>query len=99
MLESLTHEDFQPRVGEAFTVVAPEHGERSFTLAQADALPGGPDGARTPFSLVFHDLAEPYLPQQTVEMTHPEMGRFPLFVVPLGRGPDGRGFRYEAIFS
>ena len=99
MLEDLTHEDFLARVGETFAAVAPEGGPRSFTLARVDTLTGPPDGGRTPFSLVFEDAAPERLAQQTVEVSHPDLGDFPLFVVPIAVGPEGRGVLYEAVFT
>jgi hypothetical protein len=37
------------------------------------------------------------VPQQTVELTDPAKGTYPLFIVPLG--PSADGMRYEAIFT
>ena len=52
---------------------------------------------RRPFSLIFRGPCDPILPQKTYPMTHPELGRFDLFVVPVGR--DQAGTRYEAVFT
>jgi hypothetical protein len=35
--------------------------------------------------------------QQTFRLSHPELGEFDLFLVPLGPGPEG--MRYEAVIS
>jgi hypothetical protein len=95
MLDQLTIDDFRDRVGERFTARARERG-LSLTLTAVEALSGPPD-RRTPFSLEFQDTAREHVPQQTVEVEHPEMGAFELFVVPLG--PGAGGMRYQAIFT
>ncbi len=35
--------------------------------------------------------------QQTCAFSHPQLGAFDLFIVPLG--PDDEGMRYEAVIS
>ena len=97
MLDKLTIDDFQDRVGETFTATAADGRILTLTLASADALPAPPDAGRAPFSVEFHDGAHDHVPQQIVAVEHPEMGAFDLFVVPLGPGLDG--MRYEAIFT
>jgi len=54
---------------------------------------------RQAFSLLFHveDSSKGYLQQRMYEFRHPEMGKFELFLVPLG--PDETGFRYEVVFT
>jgi hypothetical protein len=97
MLDELTIDDFAHRLGETFAATAAEGRALTLTLASVDALPGPPDGRRTPFSLEFRDAARDHVPQQTVAVEHPELGAFDLFVVPLGPAPEG--MRYEAIFT
>ncbi len=97
MLDRLTKDDFTDRVGETFTAQA-EDRAMTLTLRRVDSLPRPPgDQGREPFSLEFTDAAHDHVPQQTVEVTHEEMGSYPLFVVPLG--PSDDGMRYEAIFT
>lgn len=59
------------------------------------------DGTYPRFSpggtLVFRGPADPALEQGTVQMSHPDLGEFPIFVVPVGE--DERGREYEAVFS
>jgi len=62
------------------------HCDVSSAVAQRDA-----------FSIVFRGPAEPVLPQQIYALEHAKLGRFELFLVPLG--PDSRGMRYEAVFN
>ncbi|HEX8084282.1 MAG TPA: hypothetical protein VF529_08325 [Solirubrobacteraceae bacterium] len=97
LLDRLTHEEFEGRIGETFAAVA-EGRTLTLTLRQVDMLPR-PEGdkGRAPFSLEFTDPEPAHVPQQTVEVTHEELGTFPLFVVPLG--PSSDGMRYEAVFT
>lgn len=49
------------------------------------------------FSVFFSGPAEFLLPQHTYALMHEKMGKFDIFLVPIGRGE--RGFRYEAVFN
>ena len=49
------------------------------------------------FSVVFAGPTDVFLPQNMYRMTHPEMGEFEIFLVPLGR--EGEVFRYEAVYN
>lgn len=59
--------------------------------------PAGDSGLRAPFSLLFHGPVSPVWPQRTYEVSHPDLGTFELFLVPLG--PEGEAMRYEAVFT
>lgn len=54
-------------------------------------------GRRAPFSLFFRGPLRPLMPQRIYTLEHAELGRFDLFLVPIG--PDGTGMRYEAVFN
>ena len=93
----LVTDTFESRKGETFTAAAEER-TLTLTLRSADALYAPPgDQGRTPFSLVFLEASQDRMEQQTVTMTHEEMGEFPLFVVPIAAGE--AGLRYEAVFT
>ncbi len=62
-------------------------------VAQAAAT----HGRRVPFSLFFRGPMQPIMPQRIYTLEHPKLGRFDLFLVPIG--PDGTGMRYEAVFN
>ena len=47
--------------------------------------------------LIFGGAVDKFLGQGTFDVAHPDMGMFPLFLVPVAREPDG--FRYEAVFN
>ena len=57
------------------------------------------DEAKPPvsFSLVFLGPPKPFLSQQMYRVEHPVIGAFPLFIVPVGKRPEG--FLYEAVFN
>ena len=61
------------------------------------AAAGQPPRSREPFSLLFRGPLDVVLPQRIYPLEHPDMGRFELFLVPIG--PDAEGMRYEAVFS
>jgi hypothetical protein len=52
---------------------------------------------RVPFALLFHGDPPAPVRQQICTLGHHELGRFELFLVPLG--PDERGMRFEAVIS
>lgn len=49
------------------------------------------------YSAVFFGPADVFLPQNTYRITHPEMGEFEVFLVPIAQESDG--FRYEAVYN
>lgn len=99
MPDDLTHTTFADRLGEGFTLAAPDGATLELTLAEATLAP---ESHRVPgrppaFSLIFHGPASPYAPQGTWPLEHPELEGLELFLVPLG--PDGDVMRYQAVFS
>lgn len=49
------------------------------------------------FSLLFRGTSAEALPQDTYLFHHPQLGRFDMFIVPVGRG-DGPHVHFEAVF-
>ena len=103
MLEHLTSETFSPLTEHVFRAV-PGTGQPTDLVLSAceetrSGSPNGQEGAvrRVPLSLLFHDPDGGYFEQQTCTLHHPDLGEFPLFLVPLG--PDEAGMRYEAVIS
>lgn len=102
VLEKLTREDFLPHVGAEFRV---EGGNAAVDLKLVEALELGPKPKRlvkpgnraSAFSLRFRGPGQPFLPQQTWKLVHPQLGELQIFLVPIGREDDG--FVYEAIFN
>jgi Domain of unknown function (DUF6916) len=103
MLDSFTLTTFAGREGQSFAVHPGPPESLEWVLVSVADL-GGNHAAtsnaptkRRPFSLIFRGPRDPILPQQTYPIAHPELGRFDLFVVPVGR--DRAGTRYEAVFT
>jgi hypothetical protein len=102
MTEHFTIDAFADRTGETFTIHPDDARSLPVTLTEVADLtstsgPGVFGRPRAPFSLVFHGPPDVVLPQQIYRLEHPELGSFELFLVAIG--PDGRGQRYQAIFT
>jgi hypothetical protein len=92
-------DNFVGREGELFLVRSDASSAQvQLTLASVTTW-GHPvfEGARQPFTLLFHGVFDPWLPQAIYPFDHPALGEFDMFIVPVG--PDEVGMRYEAVFS
>lgn len=98
LLESLTSDDFEPRLNEAFQASLSDR-QVVLTLARVDVMDErySRPGARFAFSLTFHGPIEPLLPQGTYSINNETLGELALFIVPLGPGEEG--LRYEVVFT
>jgi hypothetical protein len=98
-MQFLALEHFAGHIRETFTVVLDQNGQSNFVLMEASPLsaPVVPGMVRAPFSLLFHSEAAVLLPQKIYQMTHPALGTFGIFLVPVAR--DRNGFLYQAIFN
>jgi hypothetical protein len=102
--DQLKLETFSPWLNSKFRVVLDSATLIEVELVQADALtyPSQPQSmAKGPvqdsFSLVFHGPDNRFLPQRVYPFEHDQIGRFELFIVPIGQKP---GFiQYQAIFN
>ena len=78
--------------------VAYQGGGAKLRLAEVNDLIGKA-GKGESFSLLFRGSANPPLKQGTYRFTHPNLGAFLLFLVPVGQPlPDGSA-HYEAVFN
>lgn len=105
MLETLTHEMFEPLIGQTFTLT---NADQSFAFALTDVEPlptqrrrsrqTAAPPRRAPFSLFF--VGEPLLPQAMYPLQHDAFGSDPMtiFIVPVGEA-EGGGYEYEAVFT
>jgi hypothetical protein len=99
----LVSETFAGRIGERFEVAPAEGDPFPVTLSRCDVTSSGDPAdwveriGRVPFSLLFHAGRATTMSQQTCTLSHPELGSFALFLVPLG--PDAEGARYEAVIG
>lgn len=98
-LEALDFPAFVAQLNSRF-LLNPRHGApQILELAEAEFIPGpNPPGLVEQFSLRFLGLAAQALPQDTYQFEHPRLGRFELFIVPVGLA-QGRYCRYEAAFN
>jgi hypothetical protein len=92
----MTLETFAPYLNQIFRLSL-RAGDLDLELIRADALDGDAEGGREPFSLVFRGPGEPTLAQQIYPLDHEALGRFEIFLVPIG--PDEQGRCYEAVFN
>ena len=101
MLELLSIDSFDGRVGESFRLSPPGMSSIETRLVAVTPAVGASDaarrGLRTPFSLTFRAPNGPPLPQRIYTLDHDAMGALELFLVPIG--PDGEGMCYEAVFT
>jgi len=102
VLEKFTIDTFAGHLGETIRIRPDETQSLDATLIEVTDLSerAGPAVAgydRTPFSLVFLGPPQSVLPQAIYRFEHDEIGAFELFIVPVGRTP--QGVRYEAVFS
>lgn len=51
------------------------------------------------FSIIFECESQTYLPQQIYTLTHPIIGSFELFIVPIGPDRVSKHMCYQAIFN
>jgi hypothetical protein len=102
MLSNWTLEKFKPHLGDTFAV-SPLPGESvALVLKEAELLnmpevPREKDPPRKPFALHFGGPLSPILPQRIYSFSHPALGDFEMFIVPIG--PREGGMIYEAIFT
>jgi hypothetical protein len=99
MIEHFTIETFEARLGELFRILVDERLELRTHLTEvtraSDRSASG--GNRHPFSLVFTAAPEAFIPQETYRIENANMEPFECFITPIG--PDGRGMRFEAVFT
>jgi hypothetical protein len=96
-----TYAEFAQFTGSVFAVhLAPEEVVELMLSSATEVGPNAADGGQPRwerFSLLFHGPRSRFIAQATYAFEHPTMGRFPLFIVPLG--VDGESYQYEAIFN
>jgi len=93
MLETFTLQTFTPLVGTSFRVQA--SADLGVDLALTEASSPSPTG--NPFSLLFAGPRQPILAQATYPFEHGTLGRFDLFIGPIGQ--NATATIYEAVFN
>ena len=102
MLARLTADDFEPLRGTPFALEAGAGQSVAadlMTVTIGREVPPEPGGVprRQPFSLLFRARTPDLLPQRVYPLTHDRLGRFEIFLVPVGR--DGESLLLQAVFN
>lgn len=102
--DQLKLETFSPWLKSKFRVVLDSANFLEVELAEANALTktgpaqtAGKGPVQESFSLVFHGPDNRFLPQGIYSFEHDRIGKFYLFIVPIGQKPGF--FQYQAIFN
>jgi hypothetical protein len=98
-LDKLTLATFLPVVNTLFRVRVSDSAFVELQLTRATpARHSRPDGGdHKSFSLFFSGPGDRSLEQRTYLFEHDQIGRFDLFMVPVGRS--GKGLEYQAVFN
>jgi hypothetical protein len=96
VLDHLTLDTFTRQLDTEFRI---ESDTARVPVKLIEATASTPDTALAQdcFSVVFHGPADRPLEQGTYPLEHTALGRFDLFVVPVGH--DEQGYYYEAVFN
>ena len=102
MPEPMNLAHFESLLNSRFVLHVDDQRQVDLALFSVQALPAYPGRAgqvsrQQPFSLLFRGPREFILPQKIHSMEHESLGKFEMFLVPIG--PDEIGQRYEAIFN
>jgi hypothetical protein len=95
-LATVTPEHFEPLRGQGFELHAPS-GALALTLAEISRV-GQAIRQGGAFTLLFVAQDTRRLPQAIYPVSHPQLGRLDIFLVPIGPVPGG-GTGYEAVFT
>jgi hypothetical protein len=98
-----THAQFTDGLNSPFSLGEQGGTGLNLTLTFVSSLKASPASslstARESFSLLFEGPVEPMLEQKIYPFSHPVLGAFDLFIVPVGPDPTTRRFLYEAVFN
>ena len=95
MTKILHKSDFEPHLEQVFKVDGDVPHPLDLTLVEVNER-GNEEIEH--FSIIFRGPKEPVAPQKTYKMTHPAMGEFRLFLVPIVYGKQD-GMYYQSIFN
>jgi hypothetical protein len=94
-VDQVTWSSFPGRQGESFHVDA-GGGSVELVLVRVDGPVAQPGGGGS-LSALFEGPRHGPLTQGTYDVDHAQLGRFPLFLVPVGI--EGGALRYQAVFT
>ena len=97
-LANLAHEHFTGLLHERFRV---QNGGAvvELELVEVTKLGNGSKGRRDPFSLIFRGPGDVTFPQGIHSLQGSAPDALEIFLVPIGRGEDGTGMLYQAVFT
>lgn len=93
--QALTGDAFASLVNGRFRLIAGPEAVMEVELIEFKA--GSKSVHHEAFSIVFRAPVEAPLEQRIYRLEHESMGAFELFLVPIGKSPEG--VRYEAVFN
>lgn len=97
-LSDLSAANFEPLEGQGFLVAHPGHQE-TLILEQVTHETYEQAGAHKAFSLFLRGESSSVMLNQGIHMLqHTELGSLEIFMVPIGRYPDG-SHRYQIVFN
>jgi len=97
MLQDLTAALLEEHLGTPFRINFGGESPLVVVLYEVARHEQHPGPRQQPFSAYFRGPYPPILPQRIYPVEHDRLGRFEIFLVPIG--PDGQGMRYEAVFN
>jgi len=92
---ALTADEFASQVNSRFRLIAGPESAMDVELIEFTA--GSKSAHQEAFSIVFRAPVEAPLEQRIYRLEHESMGAFELFLVPIGKSPEG--VSYEAVFN
>jgi uncharacterized protein DUF6916 len=92
---NLTKQQFEQNVNTRFWIYHAGAGRSAVELVEVKT--GLSPAQYEAFSLIFRGDSEQLHAQRTYAVEHDGLGMFDLFLVPVGREPNG--FMYEAVFN
>jgi hypothetical protein len=95
--ELLTFDQFNDKIGHAFTLDEAGAPAVALTLTEASALKNYANAKREPFSLMFTSQGDFILPQRMYALRHEVLGPLSIFLVPLNH--QGGITTYQAVFN
>lgn len=99
MSEFQSEEEFKQHLNTPFRVQVNAPKPIDLTLVAVESRPSESTEQQgmERFSVFFLGSPEFLLPQTTYRLTHPQMGEFDIFLVAVGKEPEG--YRYEAVYN
>lgn len=98
-----SHQTFCDHINDNFRVQVNGGSDEIFVLKSISNLLESaistPTNPKEHFSIIFECENQIYLPQKIYKFTHPVIGEFELFIVPIGPDRVSKNMCYQAIFS